>query len=131
MDKFRGTYRIPSARWAAWDYGSNAAYFVTICAAEGRHDFGEIGDAEMQLSLLGQAARDCWLAIPDHFPFVLLGASVVMPNHVHGIIIISRPTAPVETQYVASPAETRNPATPVETQNLASPMRTRNPASPV
>jgi REP element-mobilizing transposase RayT len=91
MEKFKGKYRISSARWATWDYGSNAAYFVTICINDRTHGFGEIINGEMVLTPLGQAAADCWDAIPDHFPFVVLGASVVMPNHVHGIIIINKP----------------------------------------
>ena len=45
----------------------------------------------MDLSALGQAARDCWNEIPAHFPFVVLDAFVIMPNHVHGIIVIDKP----------------------------------------
>ncbi len=115
MDKFRGQYRIPSARWAAWDYGSNAAYFITICIANRAHDFGEITDGEMTQSPLGQSALVCWNEIPAHFTFVELGEFVVMPNHVHGIVVINKPVesgAMVETQMV----ETQM----VETQNIAS-----------
>ncbi|RIK35167.1 MAG: transposase, partial [Chloroflexi bacterium] len=36
-DKFKGKYRIASARWATWDYGRNAAYFVTICTQGRAH----------------------------------------------------------------------------------------------
>ena len=86
LDKYRGKYRIPSARWAVWDYTANAAYFVTICTSERTHDFGTIADDVMCLSRLGQSARDCWSEIPVHFPFVELGEFVVMPNHVHGIV---------------------------------------------
>lgn len=41
-DKFQNKYRIPSARWQSWDYGSNAAYFITICTADREHYFGRI-----------------------------------------------------------------------------------------
>ena len=68
----------------------------------------------MHLSEIGKIANDCWLAIPQHFPFVRLGEFVVMPNHVHGIVIIDKD---VETQE-APPVETQAP--PVETQDLAS-----------
>ncbi len=51
--------------------------------------FGEIKNEEMVLNELGKIADECWRAIPEHFPFVELGAYVVMPNHVHGIIIIT------------------------------------------
>jgi len=91
MDSFKGKYRIPSARWAVWDYGANASYFVTVCIADSNHDIGQIVNDEMILTPLGQAAADCWNAIPDHFPFVVLDGFVAMPNHVHGIIIIDKP----------------------------------------
>ena len=91
MEKFKGKYRIPSARWAAWDYSSNAAFFVTICVAHRLHDFGEIVGGVLHLTSLGQAAQDCWEEIPNHFPFVVLDAFVVMPNHVHGIVVIEKP----------------------------------------
>jgi putative transposase len=53
----------------------------------------------MHLSNIGRLAESCWNEIPDHFPFVKLGAFVVMPNHVHGIITIVE-TLHVETGHV-------------------------------
>ena len=41
-DRYRGRYRVSSARLRGWDYGSNAAYFVTICVRDRSHAFGEI-----------------------------------------------------------------------------------------
>ena len=132
MDKFKGKYRIPSARWAAWDYGSNAAYFITICTVNRTHDFGEIADGAMTLTPLGQAAVDCWNEIPAHFPFVVLDEFVVMPNHVHGILVIDKPGGGdamimdpqnVETQNFASlPPRPQNKFGP-QSQNLASIVR--------
>ncbi len=55
MEKFKGKYRIPSARWATWDYSSNAAYFVTICIADRAHDFGAVFSGNMILTRLGHA----------------------------------------------------------------------------
>ncbi len=49
---------------------------------------GKIINCQMQLSAMGQIADEHWRLIPDHFPHAELGAYVVMPNHVHGIIII-------------------------------------------
>jgi putative transposase len=91
MEKFAGTYRIPSARWVDWDYAANGAYFVTICTFRRTHDFGEIAGGEMILTPSGQAAAQCWTDMPIHFPFVVVNAFVVMPNHVHGIILIDKP----------------------------------------
>jgi len=91
-DKFQNKYRISSARLQHWDYGSDALYFVTICTQNREHYFGEIADGKMQLSETGKMAYLFWFEIPNHFPFVQLGEFVVMPNHVHGIIIIDKPT---------------------------------------
>ncbi|MGB1205808.1 MAG: transposase [Chitinophagales bacterium] len=88
MEKFKNKYRIPSARLQTWDYGSNAAYFVTICTQNRQHYFGEIRNEDMQLSEMGVLAQKYWYEIPNRFPFVELDAFVVMPNHVHGIIVI-------------------------------------------
>jgi REP element-mobilizing transposase RayT len=85
---FRNKYRIGSRRLSYWDYGSNASYFVTICCKNKNHFFGEIVDGKMNLSDIGFLANKFWLEIPGHFPFVELGAFVVMPDHMHGIIII-------------------------------------------
>src|SRR5262245_37209332 len=50
--------------------------------------FGEIINEELRLNNFGQIADKCWRAIPEHFTNVELGAHVIMPNHVHGIIVI-------------------------------------------
>ncbi len=90
MSLFSNKYRIESARLPMWDYGSNSHYFVTICIRNRKHHFGRIVDGEMCLSALGEVAAACWQEIPIHFPFVKLEEYVVMPNHVHGIIIIDK-----------------------------------------
>jgi putative transposase len=122
-EKFKGQYRIPSARWATWDYGDNAAYFVTICTTDHTHGFGSIANGKMKLSLLGQSALDCWYEILAHFPFVELDEFVVMPNHVHGIVLINKPYD-VETQNIASlqPIGSKNKFGP-QSQNFASVIR--------
>ena len=103
-DKFQNRFRIPSARADWWDYGWNAAYFVTICTAHREHYFGEIVNDEnivetghcpvstnvMQLSEIGQLADKFWRSITDVFPFVKLDVFVVMPNHIHGILVIDK-----------------------------------------
>ena len=91
MAKFQHQYRISSARLQNWDYGWNAPYFVTICTANRTWYFGCIQNDEMQFSETGKMAHTCWQEIPEHFPFVKLDVHVVMPNHVHGIIIIDKP----------------------------------------
>ena len=93
--KYQGKYRIPSARLAGWDYRNAAAYFVTICTSNREMFFGDIKDGVMHLSEAGKVANECWIDIPNHFPFFRLDAHVVMPNHVHGILVIGDHTSPV------------------------------------
>jgi REP element-mobilizing transposase RayT len=99
-DKFFNRYRISSARSSKWDYSRNAAYFLTICTAGRKHYFGEVINSEMQLSKIGKYAIECWLNIPNHFPYFYLDASVVMPNHLHGIVLIETPYS-TKTRYAA------------------------------
>lgn len=90
MKKFRNTYRIPPARLAGWDYGQNGSYFITICTKNRKCWFGDVVEGRMILSEFGKIADQCWMDIPDHFPFVRLDVYVVMPNHIHGIVIIDK-----------------------------------------
>ncbi len=92
MTKYQNKYRIPSARLQNWDYGSNGAYFITICTQNREHFFGEIVDTKMEVNEIGYLAEKYWFEIPNHFSFVELGNFVVMPNHVHGILIIDKKT---------------------------------------
>ena len=78
-----------SIRVKGYDYSSEGAYYVTLVTYRRDCLFGEIVNEEMILNGFGKIAAECWRAISDHFPFVELGAYVVMPNHVHGIIVIN------------------------------------------
>lgn len=64
---YKGKYRIASTRLKNWDYGSNAAYFVTICTQNRVWAFGTIRNAVMYPNNLGHAVLECWHAIPSHF----------------------------------------------------------------
>jgi putative transposase len=90
MKKFQNKYRIPSARLENWDYGANGAYFITICTDKMQHYFGEVFEREMQLNELGKIAHDLWQEITNQFPYIELGNFVIMPNHMHGILIINK-----------------------------------------
>jgi putative transposase len=93
-NKFQNKYRISSSRLKNWDYGKNNTYFITICTGNREHFFGKIvsidGKNEMQFNEIGMLANEFWSEIPKHFPFVELGNYQVMPNHVHGILIIDK-----------------------------------------
>ncbi|MGC9395158.1 MAG: transposase [Anaerolineae bacterium] len=78
-----------SIRLKGYDYAQSGAYFVTICTQGRVCLFGDVVDGEMVLNPFGQVVATYWERIPRHFPNVQLGAWVVMPNHIHGIIIIT------------------------------------------
>jgi REP element-mobilizing transposase RayT len=78
-----------SIRLPGYDYRSPGAYFVTVCVRQGDCLLGEVVDGQMQLSAWGQVADRQWRRIPQHFSHVQLDEWVVMPNHVHGILIIT------------------------------------------
>ena len=99
MAKYRNKYRIESARAQWWDYGWNGAYFVTVCTTNRKHFLGEIKNGEMILSNTGVIANVLWWQIPNHASFIELGEFQVMPNHIHGIIIIDRPDYTDEKRY--------------------------------
>ncbi len=103
MKKFKNKYRTQSNRWKNWDYSFCGAYFVTICTKNKVNYFGEIIDNKMHLSQIGEIAYRFWSEIPNHFSFVILDEFVVMPNHIHGIIIINDKTPDVETPNVETP----------------------------
>ena len=88
QNKFKNKYRISSVRLQTWDYSNNGAYFITICTQNRHHFFGYIQNQEMQLSKIGKLAEQFWHEIPNHFPMVELGNFVVMPNHIHLLIVL-------------------------------------------
>ncbi len=78
-----------SIRLKGYDYSQPGAYFITICTKNRECLFGNVVDGKMMLNDAGQIAQNCWLEIPDHYPNVILDEFVIMPNHIHGIIIIN------------------------------------------
>ena len=103
QNKFQNKYRIPSSRLQTWDYGTNGAYFITICTQNREHFFGVVQNGTVQLSEIGKISEQLWIEIPNQFPFIELGSFVVMPNHVHGVLIVNKIVSPsVETRFIAS-----------------------------
>jgi putative transposase len=100
MSLFKNKYRTGSIRLKDWDYSSDGWYFVTICTKGMQYRFGEIRNGVMGLNEIGCIVTQLWAEIPNHFTFVTLDEWIVMPNHVHGIIIINHPS--VETRHGAS-----------------------------
>jgi len=87
-----------SIRLKGYDYTQARAYFVTIVTQGRAPLFGKVVKGEMRLNRYGEIVLKWWDAIPENFPNVETGAYVIMPNHVHGIIMIGdnrRGTVPV------------------------------------
>lgn len=77
-----------SIRLKGYDYSQNGAYFITLCAQDRKPIFGKIVDREMQLNQFGIIARDEWLKTSEMRQNIEMDEFVVMPNHMHGIIVI-------------------------------------------
>ena len=77
-----------SVRLRGWDYSGPGVYYITICTHRRECLFGEVLDGAMRLNQAGEMAEACWRAIPGHTQRIELDEWVVMPNHVHGIIVI-------------------------------------------
>ena len=100
MTLYRNKYRIESTRLKNWDYSQNGYYYITISTEDKMKYFGKIVNDQMQLSKIGKIAKEYWRNIPQYHPYVQLDEFIIMPDHIHGIIIINNNT--VETQYLAS-----------------------------
>ncbi|MDR2449441.1 MAG: hypothetical protein LBD52_05730 [Prevotellaceae bacterium] len=78
-----------SIRLKGYDYSLAGLYFVTICVQNRECLFGKIVNGEMNLNEYGEIVERVWNELPQHYSNIQLGAFVVMPNHVHGIIVIT------------------------------------------
>ncbi len=89
MDKrFKYKYRIESSRLKNYDYSKEGFYFITILTKNREHFFGEIINNKMVLSDLGKIAVEEWLISEKLRKNIYLDQWIVMPNHIHGIVII-------------------------------------------
>ena len=77
-----------SIRLKGWDYSSPGIYFITICTCDHGDLFGDVENGVMMLNEFGKIVEYTWYDLTNHNPHVILDAFVVMPDHIHGIIII-------------------------------------------
>ena len=91
-----------SIRLRGYDYSKSGAYFVTICTQNRACLFGEIIDREMGLNDAGGMIQTVWDEIPEYYTGVDIDAFQIMPNHIHGIIVIvgAGPCACPETETI-------------------------------
>lgn len=78
-----------SIRLPGYDYTQPGAYDLTILTHKREHLFGEVVGGVVKLSPVGEVVQKEWLKIPPHFSNVLLDAYVIMPDHMHGILVIT------------------------------------------
>ncbi len=107
-----GMHRRRSIRLPGYDYAQLGAYFVTICTHNRECVLGEVADGRVILSPFGEVADVCWRDLPSHFSGLLLGPVVIMPNHLHGIIVLVGAThaSPLRVGSDASPHAVVTPA---------------------
>ncbi|NER02917.1 MAG: transposase [Okeania sp. SIO3C4] len=90
---FEGKSGRKSTRLPHWNYAQNGWYFITICTSNRENFFGNITQGQMQLSNIGKIAKKFWVEIPLHTKQgVYLDRYVIMPNHLHGVLIIDNST---------------------------------------
>ena len=127
-------HRRRSIRLKDYDYATSGAYFVTVCTQNRACLFGDVVDNAVRLNEYGGIVLACWDEIPAHFAHVELDAFVVMPNHVHGIIVLTdgihaasfppiTPVAPVGAQHAAPLSVSRTPRPRVQPGSLGAIVR--------
>jgi hypothetical protein len=77
-----------SLRLQGYDYAQSGTYFITICTHNRPHLFGTVHDGSLCLNKAGKMLEDWWLRLPTKFPSLSLDAFVIMPNHLHGILVL-------------------------------------------
>jgi putative transposase len=99
-----------SIRLQGYDYWQAGAYFVTVCVQERECLFGEVEDGTVRLNYYGQIAMAYWNAIPHRFVNAGLDAFVIMPNHLHGILVLADGVGAKNSQRKVNPTESRDSA---------------------
>ena len=119
MNGFSGDNRHhrKSIRLRGYDYSRAGAYFVTICTHNRTPLFGDIVNGEMRLDDAGQLVQRTWEGLPRHYSHAELDAFVIMPNHIHGIIVLT-PT-PVGEGFKPAPTAMTTPAPAATRHSLA------------
>lgn len=85
-----------------FDYASINYYYVTLCAKNKKHYFGKIENSQPVLNQVGKLLKETWESLPRIFSGIELDASIIMPNHFHGIIIFNHPPKYINAQKPAT-----------------------------
>jgi REP element-mobilizing transposase RayT len=85
-----------------FDYSKGGAYFVTICTRNRECLFGAVVDGKMRVNDVGRVVQTIWDGLLERFPAIESDAFVVMPNHVHGILLVGAALAPPKRRKVGA-----------------------------
>lgn len=80
-------YHRRSIRLRGFDYARGGAYAITVCVQNRACLFGEVQESTMHLNAAGETIQARWEDLPSRFGLVQMDAMVVMPNHLHGILL--------------------------------------------
>jgi putative transposase len=100
-----------SIRLKRYDYSQSGAYFVTIVTHERKCLFGKIEDGEVRLNDVGRMAEEAWIEVPNHYSGVECDTFLIMPNHIHAVIVL------VGAGHRARPEPNRQPRGVAPTRN--------------
>jgi len=101
-------HRRRSIRLPGYDYSQAGAYFVTIVTQDRACLFGDVVDSKARLNTAGDMIEKCWLELNRKFPIVEMDQYVVMPNHFHGIVVITSEPVGAGSPRPKSDTHTRN-----------------------
>ncbi len=85
---FKNKYRIKSTRLQNWNYSNSGYYFVTICTKDHTCLFGDVKDGKMDMSWRGRIIEKFWTELNNNHLGIKLDDFIIMPNHIHGIIVL-------------------------------------------
>jgi len=98
-----------STRLNGYDYAQPGAYFVTVCTRGRACLFGHVVNGELHLNDAGEIAREQWLHTAQMRPNVELDAFTIMPNHLHGIVVIHEQCRGIRLRRTTCPYRNRDP----------------------
>lgn len=99
-------YHRRSIRLRGWDYSEPGWYYITLVLKDREKLFGDVVGDEVRLSTFGKIVRATWLEIPKRFTDAQLDEFIIMPDHLHGIIVLEDPLVGAIHE---SPQRTKSP----------------------
>ena len=82
-----------SIRLKDFDYSQPGAYFITICTYNRECLLGDVVNSDVLHSVVGQVAVAEWVRSAQIRREIVLDEFIVMPNHIHGVVMLSPPDA--------------------------------------